>query len=268
MRRPASPPRRSRSAKRAIGGRARAAAIVAGAFMPTRGRSGRLDRARAHPDHAVAARGQRRIVGDERERRAASRRKIEHEVHDRAAGRLVEIAGRLVGDQQRRPRGKRAGQRHALLLAAGKLRRIMVEAVAEAHLLEFGARAIEGVAGAGELERRGDVLERGHGRDQVEGLEDDADARAAKPGERVLAQAAELDAVDLDLAFVGPLEAGHDHEQRRLAGAGGADDPDRLAFHDCQTDVAQDMHARGAPAEAEIDAAHRDCGKGHRGGSS
>ena len=93
-------------------------------------------------------------------------------------------------------------------------------------------------------------------------------ARAAKAGERVLAEVAEPDAVDLNLSLVGPLESGHDHEQRRLARAGRPDDADCLARCDCQTDVAQDMHARGASAEAEIDAAHCDCGKGHRVGSS
>ena len=74
---------------------------------------------------------------------------------------------------------------------------------------------------------------------------------------------AELDAVDLDLAFVWPLEPGHDHQQRRFARAGRADDADRLALADCQSDVAQDMHASGAAAEAEVDAAHRDCRKDH-----
>ena len=74
---------------------------------------------------------------------------------------------------------------------------------------------------------------------------------------------AELDAVDLDLAFVRPLEAGHDHEQRRFARAGRADYADRLAFADCQRDVAQDMHASRAAAETEIDAAHRDRRKDH-----
>ena len=102
----------------------------------------------------------------------------------------------------------------------------------------------------------------------MERLENDADARAAEAGERVLAQGSESDAVDLDLAPVGPLEPGHDHQQRRLAGAGRPDDADRLPPGDCQADVAQDMHAGGAPAEAEVDAAHRDCGKGHRVGNS
>ena len=97
----------------------------------------------------------------------------------------------------------------------------------------------------------------------MKGLEDDADALSAKPRQRVFVQRAELDAVNLDLAFVRPLEAGHDHEQRRFARAGRADDADRLAFADCQSDVAQDMHASRAAAETEVDAAHRDCRKDH-----
>ena len=86
------------------------------------------------------------IVGDERERRAAPRGQLEHQVHDRPAGRLVEIAGRLVGDQQRGIGRKRAGERDALLLAAGKLGGIVAEPVGEPDLLEFLAGAGEGVA--------------------------------------------------------------------------------------------------------------------------
>ena len=50
----------------------------------------------------------------------------------------------------------------------------------------------------------------------------------AEAGEGVLAQGSESDAVDLDLAPVGTLEPGHDHQQGRLAGAGRPDDADRL----------------------------------------
>ena len=87
-------------------------------------------------------------------------------------------------------------------------------------------------------------------------LEDDADALAAKAGERVLPKAAELDPVDFDLACVGPLEPGHDHQQGRFARARGADDADRFPAGDCQPDVPQYMHAGRASTETEIDAAH------------
>ena len=164
---------------------------------------------------------------------------------------------------KRRPGRERAGQRHALLLAARQLRRIMCEAGGETHLLEFGARALGCVARAGKLKRRGDVFERGHGRNQVKGLEHDADALAAKARQGVFVQRAELDAVNLNFAFIWPLKAGHDHEQRRFARTGSPDYADRLAFADCQIDVAQDMHASRAAAETEVDAAHRDRRKNH-----
>src|SRR6185437_4463475 len=306
-RKPLSPPRRSRSAKRR-GARPRARGKIAGAFTAPfshwekaarrAGRGSRplplsrwrgehaaartrnaprprvrscrkrrrrrlFDPARTHADHAVATGGERGIMGDERERRAAPRPEIEDELDDRAPGRLVEIAGRLVGDQERRAGAERARQRHALLLAPRELRGIVREPAAETDLGELRPCALSRVASAGEFERRRHIFERSHGRDQVKGLEHDADAPPAKPRERVLVHAPELHPVDLDLAFVRPLEAGHDHEQRRFARAGGADDSRRLALADCQRDVAQDMHARRAAAETEIDAAHRDRGKNH-----
>ena len=42
---------------------------------------------------------------------------------------------------------------------------------------------------AGQLQRDGDVLQRGHGGDEVKGLEDDADAVAAQAGQGVLVRA-------------------------------------------------------------------------------
>jgi len=42
---------------------------------------------------------------------------LEHQVDHSGAGRGVEIAGGLVGEQQLRPRDEGAGERHALLLA-------------------------------------------------------------------------------------------------------------------------------------------------------
>ena len=96
-------------------------------------------------------------------------------------------ASRIAG---RRDRG--AGERDPLLLAARELRRIMLEPGGEADRGELVGGAVEGVAGAGELERRRDVLERGHRRDQVEGLEDDADVGAAEARQRVLAHRRQL----------------------------------------------------------------------------
>ena len=53
-----------------------------------------------------------------------------------APGAAVEVAGRLVGEHDRGPRDERAGDRDALALAAGELRRVVAEPVAEADPLE------------------------------------------------------------------------------------------------------------------------------------
>ena len=80
---------------------------------------------------ALASFGQRRIMGNQQQRRAEPCMLVEQVVDDRLAGRAVEIAGRLVGQQQRRAGDKGARDRDTLLLAAGKLPRIMPEAMPE-----------------------------------------------------------------------------------------------------------------------------------------
>ena len=52
---------------------------------------------------------------------------------DVGAGRAVEVAGRLVGEDQGGIGDERPGDRDALLLAAGQLGRLVVEPVAEAR---------------------------------------------------------------------------------------------------------------------------------------
>ena len=63
-------------------------------------------------------------------------------------GRRIEIAGRLVGEQHFGPVGDGAGNRHALLLAAGELRRAVIPALAEAERLEQLLGALLGLARA------------------------------------------------------------------------------------------------------------------------
>ena len=82
-------------------------------------------------------------------------------VEDAVAGGAVEVAGRLVGEEDRRPRREGAGERDALLLAAGELGRVVVAALAEADAASSARARSSGRARAGELERQQDVLERG-----------------------------------------------------------------------------------------------------------
>ena len=109
----------------------------------------------------------------------ASRSSCEHV----GAGGGVEVAGRLVGEQHGRLGDERAGDRDALLLAAGELRRLVVAALGEADALD--QRVDRRASGLRPAIASGseDVLLRGQRRQQVEGLEDEADVAAAQAGE-------------------------------------------------------------------------------------
>ena len=104
----------------------------------------------------------------------------EQQVDDLPAGGLVEVAGRFVGDQDGGIGRQRAGDGDALLLAAGQLRGIVVQPVAKPDRGQFARRMVVCVGAAGQFQRHRDVLQRGHGRDQMERLEDDTDPPAAK----------------------------------------------------------------------------------------
>ena len=201
---------------------------------------------------------------DERERRSAPRRQIEHHVDDRAPGRLVEIAGRLVGDQERGPRHKRAGQRHALLLAARQLRGIVSEAVARdpparVRPARVRSRRSTPASSSGAATFSCAVMVGIRWKDW-----NTMPIRA--PRNRARASSFRSPSLTPSIS-TSPLSGRSSPamiiRKRRFARAGGPDDPDSLAFADCQRDVAQDMHASRAAAETEVDAAHRDRRKDH-----
>ena len=94
----------------------------------------------------------------------------------------VEVAGRLVGEDDGRPRDERAGDRDPLLLAAGELRRAVrapvVRPTRRSAPRTRPRRACAGDGGAG-----AGCSPRGQHRQQVEELEDEADVLAAKLGQ-------------------------------------------------------------------------------------
>ena len=94
------------------------------------------DAAVADVDDAVGDLGRARIVADDERRHSLLPRELGEELVDDRRVRVVELAGRLVGDQEPRPVGERSAQRDALLLAAGQLAGMSVRAVAQTDALE------------------------------------------------------------------------------------------------------------------------------------
>jgi hypothetical protein len=92
-------------------------------------------------DPSRAARGEVLVVGDQHERGAGLCAQAEQQVHHRIAGGLVQIAGRLVGEQQPRPWREGAGQCDALLFAAGQRPREMGQPISPTASRAARARA-------------------------------------------------------------------------------------------------------------------------------
>ncbi len=78
-------------------------------------------------------------------------------------------------------------------------------------------RGVKCVVAVEELERQRHVLQRRHGGDEVEGLEDNADIGGTETREIVLVKTAEIGAKHRNAPLRGTLEAGDDHEQGRFA---------------------------------------------------
>src|SRR6185437_6531107 len=77
----------------------------------------------AHRAEALGAAGDGAVVRDHDHRQAVVLPELLQQGDNLVAGVLVEVAGRLVGEQHSRLLDQRAGDRHALLLTAGQLRR-------------------------------------------------------------------------------------------------------------------------------------------------
>ena len=104
------------------------------------------------------------------------------QVKNDAGVALVQVAGRLVGENDRRGVGQGAGDGHALLLAAGKLRAEAMDLVAQADRGEkfMRARAHRGFVEAAELAHgHHHVFQRGELLHQKMKLKDEADVHRA-----------------------------------------------------------------------------------------
>ena len=97
----------------------------------------------------------------------------------------------------------------------------------------------------------------------MERLEHDPHVGASEAGERVLAHAGEVLAERGDPPGGRGLEPAHQHEERGLAGAGRADEAERLAAADLERDPTQNVDRAGVAFEGERDILEGDDGSRH-----
>ena len=190
--------------------------------------------------------------------RPPRRREPREERDDVRARGAVEVPRRLVGEDDARLLDERPGDRDALLLAAGEMRRQVGRAIGEADLLEQGERAGTRlvVRDAGRSDRRLHVVDCGERRDQVELLEHEPERPQPEIGEGGVAERAEVLAFEAHGPLARAVERAEQLEQRRLARAARADERDELARADVEVDPVErasrwrDRAGRTAPRHA------------------
>src|SRR5665213_692588 len=171
--------------------------------------------------------------------------------HDLNAGARIEVASRLIREQQVRAVHERAGDGDALLLATGELARSVVEPRPQAHLLERLAGATMAIAqGYRRLtveERQFDIL---HGRgtcQQIEALEYEADLAIAQLGELLAVEACDIHIIQQVAAGRRPIQASQNVHHGGLARAARAHNRDEFAPANVQTHAGYgpDFHLTG-----------------------
>jgi hypothetical protein len=198
----------------------------------------------------VGGRRRRGLVRDHHDR-ATGGGDLPQQREDLGARALVEVPGRLVGEDHGRVVDERPCDREALLLAAAELVRRRARDVREPEPLDEPASAL---ARAGQPRREQDVALAGQLRQQVEELEDEADMVASQGAQLALRGARDAPPGDDDLARVGAVEPAEQVQERGLARPAAAEDGDDLARPDVEVGAVEDP-ARAAPAADRLDEA-------------
>ena len=188
------------------------------------------------PQHAVSGCRRRLGVRDQHAGGASAvdlaREQLQHDI----GGVRIEIAGRLVGQHERRPVHQRARDRDALQFAAGKLTWHARLASGQPDFVEQRSRARVPLvrSDAEQHQRQRNVLHDRQVRQDVESLEHEAELRSSQQRARGVFEPRDVGAFDLDSAGLRAVESGDQVEQRRLAGTGFADDRDVFAAADVE----------------------------------
>ena len=179
--------------------------------------------------------------GDD-QRRAVARGLLGKEVDHLRRRRIVEVRGRLVGEQQLGAVHHRARDGDALLLALRQLARPPRAFVSDAEGAERVGDARVVLRHLREVLRKAQVVAHAEMLHEVQRLQHDADRRAAPAIEPRGVQTCEVLSRDFHLAFARPNQAGNDVKQRRLAAARGTEHEPALALRHRPLGKPQRLH--------------------------
>jgi hypothetical protein len=179
-------------------------------------------------------------VADQHQGQAALPPEGVEQADDLVPGVLVQVPGRLVGQQDLGLLDQGAGDGHPLLLAAGQFARQVLRPVAEPDAVQGGSDPFVPLRVVhGERDQRGlDVLVRAERGDQVEGLEDEAERVRPHLPDLRFGCGGQIPPGEGHPAPGRPVQPAEELEQRGLAVAGLALDGEPLALADFEVKVA------------------------------
>ena len=164
--------------------------------------------------------------------------------HQLQRTRRIEVAGRLVRDDEARVVDQRTRDCDTLLLTAGKIHRLLVRLVGQTDQIEHIRHALlDGLAlGADGAHGKCDVLVNGFGVNQAEILIDNAQC-TAQIRNLPLFHSADIVVVDDNAAFARPNLTGQQLDNRGFTRAGRTDKEHELAVLNGEINVPQRFHA-------------------------
>ncbi len=170
----------------------------------------------------------------------------------RLGGVLVQIARRLVGQQERRPHDERAGNGDALLLAARQHPGPVLQPLGQPDTLEEAAGSLATLGGAlpRDSERHLGVLDGRKLGQQVMKLKDEPDVPVAKCHQRLVGEAGEIHLVDADRAGIRRFEPAEDVEKRAFADARRSHDGHHVAALERELEILEHGQMRAADGVA------------------
>jgi hypothetical protein len=180
----------------------------------------RIQSTASHQQAAVATIGQARIVGHQHQCRACVAAQIQQQIDHLLARILVQVAGRLIGEQDFRPGREGAGDSRSLLLTAGELPRIVARAPRETDTPEGLEADASGICHTVQLQGQKHVFQCGQGGQELEVLEHEPYAALAQGRTAVFVESAQALPTQPDLTAARSIQAREKTEQGRLARSG------------------------------------------------
>lgn len=191
---------------------------------------------------------------------------LEQEVKNGRTRLRIEIPGRLVGEQELGLGRRCPCNGDTLLLPARKLAGIVGNSVAKPDRLQLRLCSFERLIAAGKLQRNRDIFLRGHGREQVKGLKDDANPALPSPGKVVFVKRGEIGSADSDPPRGCAFQSRKHCHQGGFTGARWPKQRNAFAFRDFKIDAAKDIDPSRSGAQGQGDVLGVDhVGVGHEG---